>query len=110
MTIDYCDVGVNACQLLGGEKAAKTGAEDYYGELGIYPSSNSRIALSSAMTRKISSLPAVADDILWTYGIRSDYWTRGAILNLEWIMERWEGVSVGAEEETLLTFGIKFPL
>ena len=87
-----------------------TGAEDYYGELGIYPSSNLRIALSTAVTRKNSSLPSVDDDILWTYGLRSDYWTRGAILNLEWIMERWEEVPLGEEEGTLLTLGIKLPL
>ena len=87
-----------------------TGAEDYYGELGIYPSSNSRIALSTAVTRKLRPLPADGDDILWTYGIRSDYWTRGAILNLEWIMEQWEEVPVGETEGTLLTLGIKLPL
>jgi len=87
-----------------------TGAQDYYGELGIYPSSNSRIALSTAVTRKLRPLPGDADDILWTYGIRSDYWTRGAILNLEWIMEQWEEVPLGEEEGTLLTLGIKLPL
>ena len=87
-----------------------TDAQDYYGELGIYPSSNMHIALSTAMTRKNLSIPGEDDDILWTYGIKSDYWTRGAILNLEWIMEQWEEVPPGEEEGTLLTLGIKLPL
>jgi hypothetical protein len=87
-----------------------TDARDYYGELGIYPSSNSHIALSTAMTRKLRPLPATGHDILWTYGIKSDYWIQGAIFDLQWVWENWDEVPAGEEEGTLLTLGIKLPL
>jgi hypothetical protein len=87
-----------------------TGAEDYYAELGVYPSSNSRLSLASAYTRKLRSPSSSDYDNLWTYGVRGSYWTQGVSLDLEWTVEDWKGLPSGEKEGFLLDLGIRVHL
>ena len=80
-------------------------ARDAFMELGIYPSSNSRLALSSSWTE--SGVSSADPDILMTYGVKADAWTQTYSIALEWQKEDWDSLPAGESEGDHFSLSVK---